>query len=644
MKEYWNCDIETSGLIEDMKKQDHPVLHNFCAIHSVTDEVKLFSRSKGNLHELQDFLNTGDLMAIHNGTVFDLPALTFLGYDVSKMNLLDTLPLSYYLEPRVARHGLEHWGEQFGVPKPYIADWSSLTPEEYDHRVIEDCKIQKRLTKHLLTRLDALYDSKEGKERVLNLLSWKMQMQAIQQEYRWHLDVEGAKALVLELQTERDKRLAELQASMPKKKVMAWKERPKKPFLKTGALSATGLRWKEVCDANGIDFESKERHKVWTGVYEEPNAGSPEQLKSWLYSLGWVPQTFEFKRNKETGEVKQIPQINGDDGVCISIKNLIKKHPNIGLEALEGLGVIKHRLGVVNGFLNNCLDDGTIVAWCAGFTNTLRLKHAGLVNLPSTRVPYGERIRALLTAPQGFMNIGSDLSSLEDRCKHHFMWKFDPEYVKTQMHPDFDPHLSVAVAGGLMTSGDVDMHKLYKATHGAEGKDFSHIRHMGKGANYGAQYGIGVESLARQLGCDEVTSKKVLDGYWALNWSIRAIAKAATVKQVLGESWIFNPVSKIWYWLKADKDRFSTLCQGLGAYIFDMWCKGINDSIKARYGRSMPFVAQFHDELILMVKEGTLPFWEGCLKDAIHNLSDTLKLNRDLDCDVQAGKNYSEIH
>lgn len=631
-------DIETTGLLHQLKKQDNPMLHNFGAIDPKTGEEILFSRSKNNLSELQAWLSEGHTLVMHNGICYDGEALTYLGYDVSNNEIIDTLPLSWYLNPTKPKHGLEAWGEEFGVPKPPVYDWINGDPKVYDHRVMEDCKIQVKLWELQCKQLNNIYDTLDGKKRLIDYLMFKMELQRIQQTYKWKLDKPAAEKLQETLEAELEQRKIILAEAMPSVPIYAKKKRPAKPFLKSGELSATGTRWKDLCDEHGFDFDSDEEFKVQVG-FKDSNPNSSQQIKNWLYSLGWKPQTFEYVREEDGGQ-RKIPQINVKNSggkVCPSVKILIEKYPDKGLDNLEGLGILSHRLSIVKGFLKNVDEDGYIQAGCSGFTNTLRLKHSILVNLPSTRVAWGKEIRSLLTTPQGYKNIGSDLSSLEDRCKHHFQWKFDPEYVKMQMADDFDPHLTVAQMGGLMTASQVEEHK-------SGDKDWSHVRHLGKGGNYACQYGAGIEALMRQLDVDYKTAKAVFDGYWKLNWSIKAISKATTVKHANGHMWQYNPVAGIWYWLKADKDRFSTLCQGLGAYIFDMWCMGINDECIKRYGACAPFAAQFHDETVLIVKEGTFPIWEEILKTVIHKLSDKLKLNRDLDCDVQQGDNYSEIH
>ena len=51
----------------------------------------------------------------------------------------------------------------------------------------------------------------------------------------------------------------------------------------------------------------------------------------------------------------------------------------------------------------------------------------------------------------------------------------------------------------------------------------------------------------------------------------------------------------MWYSLRFDKDRFSTLNQGTGAYCFDTWVKYI-------LSKRPQLTGQFHDEVILEIK------------------------------------------
>lgn len=457
------ADIESTGLLEQMKKQANPRLHNFGHIDVLTGEETVLEWTERE--RIQNWLNTGPTLIMHNGATFDFEALKFLGYDTSKCTLIDTLYISWYLQPRRPKHGLEGYGEEAGVPKPVIEDWENQTQEEYNNRVLEDCKIQKWLWEQQYSELLQIYKSPQEVKRFVEYLMTKARQQVIQQRVRWKLNIPKAKAFQAKLEPMLLAKTSELEKSMPRIVEYALKEQPKKMYKMDRTLSSAGIKWKAICDANGLDFRDPNIQIKYIKGYKEPNANSHVQLKDWLFSLGWVPQTFKFERNKDTGETRQIPQItikdeDGNPEICQSLHDLAESNPGKGIEHLIGLGVYKHRLSVVNGFLRDVDDDGFLTARCGGLTNTLRLKHRELVNLPSIRVFGGEELRGMLEAQsEEYEQLGSDLCSLEDRCKHHYQWMYDPEYVKKQLADDYDAHLAIGVIGGFITEKESQDHK-----------------------------------------------------------------------------------------------------------------------------------------------------------------------------------------
>ena len=652
-------DIETTGLLTHLKEQGNKAsLHNMGLIDISTGKQKLFhAKHKVAMQKLLDKDNVVHLM--HNGVTYDKEALKLLGYDTSKMRVIDTLAISWYLEPTRKRHGLAEYGEEFGIPKPKIDDWENQTQEEYDHRVMEDCKIQQMLWQRQYRELKAIYVTDEKVFEFIQFLMFKMHLQVTQQRNPWKLDIPHVEKHLRETQEKVDAKFLELAQVMPKIYKFSEKSRPKKCFKASSTpnkrvFSKLGLAYYKLANQQGYSGDEDRTYIVprlkadGTHDYDDGNPGSPQQVKRWLYDLGWKPETFKFDRNKETGEVREIPQVNipqSGGKVCPSIDKLMLIHPDAGLEHLVGLGILKHRVTVFKGFLKHQVD-GYIAAECDGFTNTLRLKHSKLVNLPSTRVLLGEEIRSSLIAEQGDKNLGSDLSSLEDKCKFHFMMKYDPDYVRRMNVKGYDPHLAICIQGGMLTSEQVAQHKLYGETDGAQGKDYSHIRHLGKGTNYSCQYGAGAAAVARSAGVELTIGKELHKAYWDLNWSIKTIAENTKVREVMGKKWQYNPISGYWYWLKADKDRFSTLCQGLGAYIFDIWSMNIFYITQERFKRDPAYLAQFHDELILKTKAHELAqrAWTEIVQEAIERTDNAVGLDVKLGADVQFGNNYSEIH
>lgn len=293
-----------------------------------------------------------------------------------------------------------------------------------------------------------------------------------------------------------------------------------------------------------------------------------------------------------------------------------------------------------------------LVASSNGFTNTIRMQHRiPLCNLPSTRVAYGEEIRSLLIAEDDEVLLGSDLSGVENFIKNHYQWSLDPEYVKTQLAPGFDPHLLMAVSANLMTQEDADWYKMYKKLDKAEktpaGDEKFHkldlVRAIGKQSGYSLQYGAGVKTVARACKVSEKVAKKLHSGYHKLNWSVEKIASMMRTKKTSFGEWQINPVNKFWYSLRNEKDRFSTLVQGTAAYVFDIWLYQCYVLAKKR-GLDYQILCQFHDDQALRLKDGEQEIYEALVRDALKNVNESLKLNVEIKCDVMFGKNGAEIH
>jgi len=579
--------------------------------------------------KMRHFLTSADILIGHNITRWDIPHLERLLNINIKAKLVDTLILSWYLEPKRMMHGLEFWGEEFGVPKPKVDDWENLTVEEYIHRCEEDVKINTQLWERFWKHLLALYGSEEEAWRLIDYLSFKMDCAREQERNRWKLDVDRCEKVLNKLSEEKEEKTKGLARAMPSVPQKAVKSPPKKPYKKDGSLSVTGCKWQEFLLENNLPSDHAEEVEYVKG-YDEPNPNSTPQIKSWLFSLGWKPQTFKYDRNKETGDVRKIEQVNlpHGGGICSSIKQLYDKEP--ALELLDGLSVISHRISILKGFLSAVDEEGYVQAQVQGLTNTLRWKHRVCVNLPGVDKPYGKDIRGCLIAPDGYVLIGSDMSSLEDRTKQHYMWDFDPAYVKEMMTDDFDPHLDICVAGGLLSVDDVAHHKSGTRDHSKE-------RKLGKSANYACVYGAGGATVARSAGITQLEGDKLVEAYWKRNWAVEAVAAAQVVKTCRKQKWLYNPVSKLWYSLRHEKDRFSTLNQGTGVWCFDTWVGNVRES-------KLPLIGQFHDEVIGLLKEENKDRAEKALRVAIDATNKQLNLNRELDIDVQFGVNYSEIH
>ena len=609
-------DIETDGLLDELTK-----------IH-----VMSWSNDMGEVKHTHDYdemryvlLNSETLVG-HNIIRFDIPAVERVLDIKVTARLIDTLALSWYLHHDRMKHGLEGYGEDYGVPKPVIKDWNTLTPEEYAHRCDEDVKINNRLWRDLDLKLNKLYQDPNEKYRLIDYLSFKLDCAREQEELQWKLDVDKAQAAydeILRLKSEKVEQLAE---AMPKKVLTRMVTQPKVMRKKDGSLSANGEKWGALCKEHRQPT-SAIKFVVKTGE-ERGNPNSNDQVKDWLYSLGWKPRTFKFLRDKKTGEERRIEQVRKNGELCESVRELSSNDASVDL--LDGLTVLTHRAGILRSFLE-CHKDGWLQAGVAGLTNTFRFKHfKPLVNLPSVDKPYGDVIRGCLTCPDGYVLAGADMTSLEDTTKRHYMKPLDPEYVEEMSREGFDPHLDLALHAGVITQDDIDKHNSGE-------RSLKSLRKNYKVVNYSATYGVGAPKLARETGMTQGEAKTLLNAFWSRNWAIEKVASRLQTRELFGGMWLKNPVSGFWHSLRSEKDRFSTLNQSTGVYCFDKWVQGCR-------GMGLETIGQFHDEIIVLTKEGDEDKAENIMQMSINNVNHEVNLNVPLGTDVQFGNTYADIH
>jgi hypothetical protein len=585
-----------------------------------------YLHSTHNYELMREFFLNADTLIGHNIVRYDAPVVEKILDIKLDARLIDTLPLAWYINHHLQKHGLAQYGEMYGVPKPKIDDWEGLTPQEYKHRCEEDVKINTRLWRDLNIKLNKLYPDVGIKDRFIDYMTFKMECAREQEALQWKLDVNKAEGHLADWEKLKAEKTELLADAMPRKIVTAVRNKPKVMHKKDGSLSSNGEKWVELCKEQKQP-ETTQSLTVKVGE-ERANPNSTDQVKDWLFSLGWQPRTYKFLRDKVTGDTRKLEQVRKDADLCRSVKALADKEPAINL--LDGLSVLSHRIGVIKSMVNLQVD-GYVQANIAGLTNTLRFKHAKpLVNLPAVDKPYGKEIRGCLTCPDGYTLCGADMTSLEDTTKRHYMKPLDPEYVEEMSKEGFDPHLDLAKHAGIITQEDIDKHNSGE-------RSLSSLRKNYKVVNYSATYGVGSSTLSRNTGMNKEEATVLLEAFWSRNWSVEKVANTVRTRDLFGSMWLLNPVSKFWYSLRSDKDKFSTLNQGTGVFCFDSWV-----SLCRRYG--IKTIGQFHDEIIALVSEGEEEKTKVTMEQAIENLNNNLELNVPLGVDAQFGKTYADIH
>jgi len=638
-------DMESDGLLDTITK-----IHCVCYYDIDTQEAVALT----DYMDIIRLLSQDNLTIIgHNIMRFDVPAFQkILGLQVN-CRKIDTLALSWYLYPKREDHNLYKWGNDLGVVKPQIDDWLNLEEEDYINRCTEDVKINSKLFFLQLEYLFKMYNNDVvAVDRIMGYLTWKLECAAEQEQVKWRLDVLRVIDNLEVLLREREEKFNILREVMPPAIKYAVRMKPKKFTTKDGSVSALGKKWLRLLHEHHLP----EYHNSGVTVEvkrDKGNPGSHDQLKEWLFSMGWIPETFRYVREDYNKPLRSIPQISLLDGsdICDSIKKLYEVKPE--LQQLESFFVIKHRIGILEAFLDHRDKDNFLQAGIAGFANTLRFQHvAPLTNLPTVSKGYGSYVRECLIAPSPkHILCGADMSALEDSTKQHYMYYYDPGFVAEMQEEGFDPHLDVGLQGKMLAEDDIEFYKWYEKRRDLDNlngqrlteeenrryKNIKKTRGDAKKVNFSAVYGVGVTKLSLTTGWHRDKTQKMLNVYWKRNWAVKKVSQNCMVKTVNGQMWLFNPVSRFWYSLRFEKDKFSTLNQGTGVYCFDTWVRKVRN-------KGICICGQFHDEVVFPLLPKHREEVRAKLQAAIEETNNELKLNVKLRISVAYGNSYADIH
>jgi hypothetical protein len=697
-KNVYFCDIEGDGLLDTITK----IWCLGMAYEKPDDtwDVKV-TESK---EEIASLLGTECIIVGHNFVDFDIPAIHKVYPDIEvKATIWDSLFFSYGLFDNRLIHGLGSWGTDVGIKKVDVKDgeWIGLTEgelswlacfkdgdhflddfeeeayhgllqEKEDHRLLmidrvtEDCKINTGMFFKFYDRMKELYgddtDTMYKHIHYLNFLATKASAQ--QTQVPFSVDIEEARKLLVILEEEKNTSAAIVESAMPKVPIVRTKNRPVKCFKKDLTISKKGQEWFDFLEHCELPRDHTEPVDYISG-FKEPSAGSHQQVKAWLYSLGWIPKNYEARYSKVTKITKQVPQIrvveDDEKVLCPSVRILIKDTPEI--KSLERLGLLIHRIGLITGknglLVANQGENHEIRQRVGSLANTYRYKHAVLVNIPKQK-EYGPEIRKCLTAPKGYKLVSGDVKALEDTTKLISVQPFDPEYVITRSDPYYDAHLDISVQSLLMTQEQSDEYskiksliKAYKKLnlelspekHKRISKDeeesffrLTTLRGLGKRANFSCTYGAYPKKISEIIEQPIAIAEKLWNAYWKINWSIKAFAETLTVKTLSDDSmWLKSELSGFWLSLRSEKDRFSLHNQNMGRFCFDIYTAFVY-----RLTGYYPIYDQ-HDDAVYIVPEEKAEWLTGKMKIAIRMMNNKYKLSIPLQIEPAIGDNLSEV-
>ena len=398
MKSVFIGDLEANGLLDTVTK-----IH--CGVFKNIHTGEKFKFRPHQIKEMLSFLDTVDVLIMHNGIKYDWPLLEKLHNYTFKGQRVDTVVMSRLLNPKrivpfncpnkkAGPHSVEAWGWRVGRGKPEHNDWEVFS-EEMLHRCDEDVEIQHLIFNALMKEAEG-GDWKNAFKLTFKLFHYVQK----QEEYGWLVDQEHMHSCIHQLQHWIDRIDRTLDKHLPLLvEVEEAKEKGeykyiKKPFLKSGEYSGSVAKW---FANNNYDVASRIVGGPFSRIsLRKVDLNSNDETKTFLLDSGWEP--LEWNTNDE-GE-RTSPKLSKDDnfeGIVSGIGRLVAKRVQC-----------RQRKSIIEGLLTLVRPDGRIASVINNLAATGRATHRNIVNIPKASSFFGKQMRKIFICSPDKVIVGTD--------------------------------------------------------------------------------------------------------------------------------------------------------------------------------------------------------------------------------------------
>ena len=370
-------------------------------------------------HEIQNginLLNTADCLIGHNIIGFDNLVVEKLhGVKLNDKKCIDTWIMSQVLSyRRVHKHGLAGWGTFLNYPKFDFHDFDKYS-EEMLRYCVQDVKLNVEVYKKLMIEATKYIEKNPMIREGLRVEMEVAKFEADTRKIGWKFD----KVKALELHEKLINRMKVIENKIEPDLPAITKyidKTPKIPkFNKSGTYNTVTARL--LSEYLGKKVETTDTH-IWPAgkefqrkVVVPATMGNMNQVKEWLYSIGWVPDDWKMEKTP-FGWNKGAPKLT-----TTSLEKL--GEPG---KLLDEWTTLRSRKGVLEGWLREVEKDGRLHGrmWIEG-TPTFRCRHEVIANLPAVNAPWGKELRELLVADEGYKVVGADSSGNQFRSLAHYV-------------------------------------------------------------------------------------------------------------------------------------------------------------------------------------------------------------------------------
>jgi len=350
----------------------------------------------------------------------------------------------------------------------------------------------------------------------------------------------------------------------------------------------------------------------------EFNLNSPKQIAELLFEkIGLKP----IRRGKE-----------GPSTDIQTLEKLSNSHPVVAL-------IIKYRAleKLINTYIepfiryieeNNDCRIHTTFNQTLTATGRLSSVNPNLQNIPTDNQEYS--IRDLFVASEGYTLISSDYSQMELRIMA--LLSGDKELLRA-FENDEDIHSYTA-----SKLFDIPASEVSKAQ-----------RRLAKIINFGIMYGMGVNSLAKNLSIDTKTAKIYHEKYFEKYQGVKQFMEKAKLfaknygyvttkfgrKRMIPEINSRNPGLRSF----GERAAINAPIQGTSADIIKIAMVKLYNNLKEK-GLDAHILLQIHDELLIEAKSSEL---EKAMKITKESMENAVELGIKMPVDIKIGKNWSEL-
>ena len=558
-----------------------------CVTREIGGDVQVWKEASG----LQKYLDSCDLIIMHNGICFDAPVLKRNWNITMKQNqMCDTLVLSRLLSPSLeGGHSLDAWGQRLGFLKmDYKQEWiAKLTFEDNgnpnsfkryvkyaegdwfnkpDMPLLETYCIQDTLvTEKLYQHLTAELTRNKFDERSIKLEHNVQAVIATQETNGFKLNERAAVTLLATLQSKLVVLETELQNIFPTKTTP------------------------RVSDKTG---------KTLKPLVEVFNPGSRKQIGERLIEKGWKPEQFT-----ENGQ----PIV--DEGTLEGLDFPEAK-------AIAEFLLLQKRIAQIKSWLKELKPDGRVhgkVITNGAVTGRMTHHSPNMAQVPSCGSPYGEDCRDLWIVDKGYKLVGIDASGLELRMLAHYMK--DDAYIYEVTQGDI--HTANQKAAGLET------------------------RSQAKTFIYAFLYGAGAAKIGKVVGAGAKEGQRLIDSFLENTPKLRTLRE--DVARICKSSGSLPGLDGRRLYIRSDHAALNTLLQGAGAIVMKQ-ALVILDERLSKLGVDYKFVANVHDEWQIEVEEAYADMVGKLGVQAIEQAGRVLEMRCPLTGEYRVGNSWKETH